>query len=270
MPKVVYEKRGEVATITLNRPEVHNAIDLEVHHLLRGIWQDFRDDEKLRVAILTGAGDEAFCAGADLKTHVPEWHDAGPMLARSKLDDGFAGGITRGLHRTYKPIVAALNGWTIGGGLELALACDIRVASERAQLGSFELRRGMHPADGGIVRLVNIAGAGIALEMELTGEPISAQRALAANLVARVVPHGQLMAATEDLVARILRNDRRAVESAKETIFEVIGRRLDDQLQTECLLGYALCGGNPTIAERSQQFFDKADRGRAGKTPTSL
>lgn len=270
MPKVLYEKRGSVAHITLNRPEVHNAIDVETHHLLRTIWEDFRDDPDLRVAILTGAGDEAFCAGADLKTHVPEWKDAGPMLARSKLPDGFAGGITRGLHRIYKPVVAALNGWTVGGGLELALACDIRIASERAKLGSFELRRGMHPADGGIVRLVNIAGAGIALEMELTGEPIDAQRALAANLVSRVVPHEQLMAATEDLVARILRNDRRAVESAKETILEVIGRPLDDQLKLEALLGYAICGQNPAIVERSAAFFDKTDKGRMGKTPTSL
>jgi enoyl-CoA hydratase/carnithine racemase len=270
VPKVLYEKRGEVAHITLNRPEVHNAIDVETHLLLRTIWEDFRDDADLRVAILTGAGDEAFCAGADLKTHVPEWKDAGPMLARGKLPDGFAGGITRGLHRIYKPVVAALNGWTVGGGLELALACDIRIASERAKLGSFELRRGMHPADGGIVRLVNIAGAGIALEMELTGEAIDAQRALAANLVSRVVPHEQLMAATEDLVARILRNDRRAVESAKETILEVIGRPLDDQLKLEALLGYAICGQNPAIVERSASFFDKTDKGRAGKTPTAL
>jgi enoyl-CoA hydratase/carnithine racemase len=270
MSKIIYEKRNEVAYITLNRPEVHNAIDVEMHRLLRHAWRDFRDDDKLRVAILTGAGDEAFCAGADLKTHVPEWSGVGPMLARSKLPDGFAGGITRGLHRTYKPIVAALNGWTIGGGLELALACDIRVASERAKLGSFELRRGMHPADGGIVRLVNIAGAGIALELELTGEAIDAKRALSANLVSRVVPHEQLMSATEDLVARILRNDRRAVESAKETIMEVIGRPLDDQLRLEALLGYALCGDNPEIVKRSAEFFDKTDRGRAGKTTTSL
>ena len=270
MAKILYEKCGEVAHITLNRPEVHNAIDLETHQLLRSIWEDFRDDEKLRVAILTGAGDEAFCAGADLKTHVPEWNGVGPMLARSKLSDGFAGGITRGLHRIYKPVVAALNGWTLGGGLELALACDIRVASEKAQLGSFELRRGMHPADGGIVRLVNIAGAGIALEMELTGEPIDARRALQANLVSRVVPHDQLMAATEDLVSRILRNDRRAVESAKETILEVIGRPLDDQLKLECLLGYAICGDNPEIVKRSESFLGKTDKGRIGKTVTSL
>jgi enoyl-CoA hydratase/carnithine racemase len=269
MPKVIYEKRGEVAYITLNRPEVKNAIDLDVHHRLREIWTDFRDDPQLRVAILTGTGD-AFCAGADLRTHVPEWDGVGPSLARDKLPDGFAGGITRGLHRLYKPIVAACNGWVLGGGLELAMACDIRVASERASFGSFELRRGMHPADGGIVRLVNTCGVGIALEMELTGEAISAQRALAANMVSRVVPHDELMAATEDLVARILRNDRRAVESAKETIFEVIGRTLDEQLKVECLFGYALCGGNPELVKRSKDFLDKTDRGRVGVNATPL
>lgn len=261
--KVVYEKRGEVAHIRLNRPEVKNAIDVETHELLREIWRDFGADNSLRVAVLTGTGD-AFCAGADLKTHVPEWSDGGPMLARRKLPDGFAGGITRGQHRIYKPVVAALNGWVLGGGLELALACDIRIASEHAQFGSFELRRGMHPADGGIVRLVNICGAGIALEMELTGEPISAQRALQVNMVSRVVPHDELMDATDDLVSKILRNDRAAVQSAKETIFEVIGRPLDDQLRLEALLGYAICGDNPAIKERSKDFFAKTDPGRTG------
>jgi enoyl-CoA hydratase/carnithine racemase len=267
--KVLYEKKGEVAYVTLNRPEVKNAIDLDVHHRLREVWTDFRDDEKTRVAILTGKGD-AFCAGADLRTHVPEWADVGPSLARDKLADGFAGGITRGLHRIYKPIIAACNGWVLGGGLELAMACDIRIASEQAQFGSFELRRGMHPADGGIVRLVNTCGVGIALEMELTGEPISAQRALAANMVSKVVPHDALMSAAEDMAARILRNDRRAVESAKETIFEVIGRTLDEQLKVECLFGYALCGGNPELERRSKEFLDKKDRGRAGVNATSL
>jgi enoyl-CoA hydratase/carnithine racemase len=267
--KVLYERKGEVAYITLNRPEVKNAIDLDVHRRLREIWIDFRDDPHLRVAVLTGAGD-AFCAGADLRTHVPEWAGVGPSLGRDKLPDGFAGGLTRGLHRLYKPIIAACNGWVLGGGLELAMACDIRIASERAQFGSFELRRGMHPADGGIVRLVNTCGVGIALEMELTGEPIDAQRALAANMVSKVVPHGELMAAADAMAARILRNDRRAVESAKETIFEVIGRTLDEQLKVECLYGYALCGGNPEVVRRSQEFFDKQDKGRVGANATPL
>ena len=174
------------------------------------------------------------------------------------------------MHRIYKPIIAACNGWVLGGGLELAMACDIRIASEHAQFGSFELRRGMHPADGGIVRIVNTCGTGIALEMELTGEPIDAQRAFHANMVSKVVPHDQLMATAHDYAKKILRNDRRAVESAKETIFEVVGRTLDEQLKVECLYGYALCGGNPELVRRSQEFLDKKDKGRVGVNSSPL
>jgi len=267
--KVLYEKKGEVAYVTLNRPECKNAIDVETHRLLCDAWKDFRDDPSLRVAILTGTGD-AFTAGADLKTHAPAWQTVGPLVGRDRLDDGLCG-ITRGpLSRIYKPIVAAINGWCLGHGIELSMACDIRVASERAQFGMFEVRRGMHAADGGIVRMVNACGIAFALEMVLTGEPISAQRALTANMVSRVVSHDDLMPATEDLVARILRNDQRAIESAKETALEIIGRQLDDQLKVEAMWGYALCAGNQSVMARSQSFFDKQDRGRAGATATPL
>ena len=188
MAKVIYEKRGNIAYVTLNRPEAMNAIDLEMHELLWETWKDFRDDEALQLAIVTGAGDEAFCAGADLKTHAPYWVKQNhAQFPRNKIRDGF-GGITRGLHRIYKPIIAAVNGWALAGGLETALACDIRIASESAQFGSFEARRGYHHGDGGIVRLVNICGAGVALEMLLTAEPIDAHRALQANMVSKVVP----------------------------------------------------------------------------------
>jgi enoyl-CoA hydratase/carnithine racemase len=267
--KVLYDKRGEVAYITLNRPEVKNAIDIEAHELMCDMWRDFRDDPALRVAVITGTGD-AFTAGADLKTHAPEWQTVGPMVGRERLEDGLCG-ITRGpLSRITKPIVAAINGWCVGHGVELAMACDIRIASERAQFGTFEVRRGMHPADGGIPRLVNTCGVGVALEMLLTGEPISAERALTANMVARVVPHEKLMEETDALVQRILRCDQAAIESAKETILEIIGRPLYDQLRVEAMWGYALCGGNTTVMERSQQFFDKAHRGRNGATATPL
>ena len=116
----------------------------------------------------------------------------------------------------------------------------------------------MHPADGGIPRLVNTCGVGVALKMLLTGEPISAERALTANMVARVVPHESLMEETcGHLGQRILRCDQAAIESAKETVLEIIGRPLYDQLRVEVMWGYALCGGNTTGMERSQQFFDK-------------
>lgn len=263
MPKVLYEKRDKIAYVTLNRPDAMNAIDLESHRLLWEIWSDFRDDDALQVAILTGAGDQAFCAGADLKSHVPQWlGSADALLPRRKVADGL-GGITRGLHRIYKPIIAALNGWALAGGLELALACDIRIASERARFGSLEVRRGFHHGDGGIVRLVNICGAGVALEMLLTGEPIDAMRALQCNMVSRVVPHEAVMEEAEATAARILRNDPWAIRSAKETILDVIGRRLDDQLAYEAMTGYS-GAANPRVAELLKEFYDRTDPGRPG------
>jgi len=262
MSKVLYEKRDAIAYITLNRPEVHNAIDTETDDLLFEAWTNFREDPEVRLAILTGAGEKAFCAGADLKSHVDPWLDAGPELGRSLLGRGFAGGITRGLHRTGKPIIAALNGWVIGGGIELALACDIRIASEDAQFGFFHVRRGMHFADGGIVRLVNTCGVGIAMELELMGEPIDAQRAKECHLVNRVVPANHVMATAESVASKILRNPRAGVESAKETILEVVGRPLDDQLRLECLYGYAVMG-DPEIQQRRTEFLERRDADRA-------
>lgn len=267
--KVLYEKRGEVAHVTLNRPEVKNAIDVETHERLCEIWADFRDDDDLRVAVLTGTGD-AFTAGADLKTHAPEWQTVGPMVGRERLEDGLSG-ITRGpLASIRKPIVASINGWCVGHGIELAMACDLRIASDRAQFGTFEVRRGMHAADGGIVRLVNTCGVGFTMELVLTGEPVSAERAYHANMVNKVVPHDELAEATDRVVATILRSDRAAVESAKETVLEVIGRPLHDQLRVEAMWGYALCAANPAVMGRSQAFFDKTDKGRAGATATAL
>jgi len=261
MSKVLYEKRDQIVYITLNRPEVHNAIDRETDDLLYEAWTTFRDDEDARVAILTGSGDKSFCAGADLKSHIDPWITAGPGLGRSVLARGFAGGITRGL-TIHKPIIAALNGWVIGGGIELSLACDIRVAADTVQFGFFHIRRGMHFADGGIVRLVNTCGVGIAMELELMGEPIDVQRAKEIHLVNRVVPAADLMATAEDIARTIIRNPRVAVESAKETILEVVGRPLDDQLRLEALYGYSTMG-DPEIVARRDEFLQHRDADRA-------
>jgi enoyl-CoA hydratase/carnithine racemase len=179
------------------------------------------------------------------------------------------GGLTRGLHRIYKPTIAAVNGWALAGGLETALACDIRIASERAMFGSFEARRGYHHGDGGIVRLVNACGAGVALDMLLTAEPIDAQRALQCNLVSRVVPHEALMDEAERTARQILRNSQVAVRSAKETILDVIGRPLDDQLRIEALNAYACADPEETMGLLSR-FYAKSDAGRAGEHATPL
>ena len=269
MSKLLVEKRDRIAFLTMNRPEARNAIDPELHQLLWDAWEDFRDDDSVDVAILTGTG-EAFSAGADLKTFIPPIIESRPdgTWVRENVKRGL-GGLTRGLHRIYKPVIAAVNGWALAGGLETALACDIRIASERAMFGSFEARRGYHHGDGGIVRLVNVCGAGVALEMLLTAEPIDAQRALQCNLVSRVVPHDELMAEAEKTARQILRNSQRAVRSAKETILDVIGRPLDEQLKLEAINGYSSADPDETL-KLLAQFYDKTDAGRAGSHETPL
>ena len=266
MPKVLYEKGDRIARVTINRPEAKNAIDPETHDLLVETWRDFRDDDAVDVAILTGTAD-AFCAGADLKTYIPPIF-RGERRIRDIVDLGF-GGLTRGLHRIRKPVIAAVNGWALAGGLETALACDVRIASERAMFGSFETRRGYHHGDGGIVRLVNSGGVGVASHMLLTAEPIDAAQALQWNLVTKVVPHEALMEEAELVARQILRNSQRAVRSAKETILDVIGKDLDDQLRTEAWNAYTCADPDETKA-LLERFYEKTDAGRAGKHETSL
>src|SRR6185312_15014775 len=138
------------------------------------------------------------------------------------------------------PVIAAVNGWALGAGLQLALACDIRIASDKAMFGAPLVALGFHHGDGGISRLVDACGIAVALDLELSGEPINAQRALQANLVTRVVAHDELMNSAQDLAKRIATHHQSAVRSAKETVLDVIGRRLDDQLELEALAAYAI------------------------------
>jgi enoyl-CoA hydratase/carnithine racemase len=268
MPKLIYEKRNRIAYLTINRPEARNAIDPDVHRLMIEAWADFRDDDSVDVAILTGAG-EAFCAGADLKTYIPPIiAEASPGQIREIVELGL-NGFTRGMHRIGKPIIGAINGWALAGGLETALACDIRVASERAMFGSFEARRGFHHGDGGLVRLVNTCGVGVAMQMLLTAEPIDAERALACNMVAKVVPHEQLIDEAETVARQILRNSQAAVRSAKQTILDVIGQPLDFQLRTEAWNAYTCADPEETKALLGR-FYEKTDAGRAGEHETAL
>src|SRR6185436_5417459 len=230
MSKLIYETRARTAYLTLNRPDAKNAIDPELHQLLWEAWEDFRDDDAVDVAVLTGAGD-AFCSGADLKTYIPPIiENASPGEIREIVELGL-NGLTRGMHRIPKPIVAAVNGWALAGGVETALACDIRIASDRAMFGSFEARRGYHHGDGGIVRLVNACGVSVASHMLLTAEPVDARQALAWHLVTKVVPHDDLMAEAETVARQILRNSQRAVRSAKQTILDTVGKTIDEQLR---------------------------------------
>lgn len=256
MKKALYEKKDRIAYVTLNRPESLNSLDDELNGELGAIWQNFADDPSVDVAILTGAG-RAFCAGADLKTFIPKWEHATPLDARRNAEMGIGGGITRGRHRIYKPIIAAINGPAIGGGLELALASDIRIAADSAKFGVFEVRFGLHQGDGGLVRLAAIAGMAVALDLSLTGREISAEEALRLGLVTKVVPADQVMAAAEEYARKILANSQQAVRSAKETLIDIMGRSMDDALRLETFNGYSCLGDFTEARERLSGFFKK-------------
>jgi enoyl-CoA hydratase len=242
---VRYEKAGRLAYVTLDRPEALNALNDQLNEELARVWADFEADDGTDVAIVTGSG-KAFCAGADLKSFIPKWGAASMLDARKAVARGIAGGITRGSHRIYKPLIAAVNGYAIGGGLELALACDIRIASSTAKFGVFEVRHGLHQGDGGLVRLMSIVGMGVALELTLTGREVTADEALRLGLVSSVVEPDDLLPAAERCAQLILRNSQRAVRSAKETVMDLIGRSLDDALRLETLNAYSCLGGLPS------------------------
>jgi len=256
MAKVLYEKRNGIGYITLNRPDALNALDDELNNELWTVWNDFATDQSVNVAILTGAG-KAFCSGADLKTFIPKWEKANMLDIRRNVPTGIAGGITRGQHRITKPIIAAVNGHAIGGGFELALACDIRIASEKAKFGVFEVRYGLHQGDGGIVRLVAIAGVATALELTLTGREVTAEEAYRLRLVTRVVPHDNLMASAEQYASMITNNSQQAIRSAKETILDIVGRTLDDALRLETINAYSSLGDFSEARKRLAQFYAK-------------
>ena len=209
MDKVLYEKRNRIGYVTLNRPDALNALDDDLNEELWSVWNDFAKDDSLDVAILTGSG-KAFCSGADLKTFIPKWEKANMLDIRRNVPTGIGGGITRGQHRIFKPFIAAINGHAIGGGFELALACDLRIASERAKFGVFEVRYGLHQGDGGIVRLVSIAGLATALELSLTGREITAEEAYRLHLVNKIVPPENLMATAEQYATMIISNSQQA------------------------------------------------------------
>jgi len=227
------EKNGHILIVTIDRPEAHNAISLAMGQQLIEVWKSFADDSDLRVAILTGAGNRAFCAGADLK-EVGAWYASMTPEERwhhVETEPGL-GGITRNLD-PGKPIIAAINGACLAGGLELALACDVRIAAESATFGLPEVKWGLMPGAGGTQRLPAVIGASTAMEMLLTGNPIDAERALRSGLVSAVVPANQLMDHAMDIATRIARNAPLATRAVRKAARD--GRHLptDEGLRLE-------------------------------------
>ncbi|MDE2806925.1 MAG: enoyl-CoA hydratase-related protein [Gemmatimonadota bacterium] len=208
-----YEQRDHVATVTLNRPEVLNAIHPPMAEELADAWERIRDDDSVWVGVLTGSGERAFCAGADLK-----WRAEAGEAARSH-NRAEASGAARGFQRgrdCYKPLLAVVNGYAVGGGLELVLGCDLAVVAEHAQLGLPEARRGLLADAGGIHKLVRRLPWSAAMQLILTGELISAEEARRIGLVNQVVPAENLQAASEQWVEAILACAPLSLQAGKE------------------------------------------------------
>jgi E-phenylitaconyl-CoA hydratase len=211
MSSLIFEKKGRIAIITLNRPEAMNSLDPELQQQLAAAWEEFTENPDLWVAILTGAGNKAFCTGADLKkTMPPKESFAQQLLGRS---DGI-NAITPSL-KQWKPIICAVNGYAIGGGLELALACDLIIGSDNSQYGLSEVRVGSIPGAGGTQRLPRRIPYQAAMKMLLTGKRIDAQEAYKLGLITELVPQDQLLEAAEKLALEICENAPLSVRAVK-------------------------------------------------------
>jgi E-phenylitaconyl-CoA hydratase len=255
MPTVLYEQKDRVVTITMNRPEAMNAIDPETHYALVDAWTRFRDDDSAWIAILTGAGDKAFSAGADLKKMVPAAFSGGRGYNPVAHDDYGLGGITRGLE-VWKPMIAAINGFCIAGGLEQALACDVRLAAPHATFGLAEVRWAIMPGAGGTQRLPRAVGPTKALEMILTAEPIDATEALRVGLINKIVPLPELLGAARALADTLCERGPLALRAAKEAVVRGLSLPLTDGLRLEALLSGTL-RGTEDAAEGPRAFAEK-------------
>lgn len=202
-----FDVAAGVGTITLNRPEVRNALDLLVWDEMGRVIDRVEVDDQIRVLVITGAGDKAFASGADIRS-----------LQKRTLSEALQGKGQRTIARLEdlpKPVIAAVNGFALGGGCELAMACDIRIASDRAKFGQPEVNIGVLAAAGGTQRLIRLVGAGKAMELLLTGDIIDAHEALRIGLVNKVVPHEQLGAAVQELCDKLLRKAPLAMQLSK-------------------------------------------------------
>ncbi len=247
---LLYEKKDGVAWITFNRPKVLNALNRKTMEELRAVLLDARDDEAVRVLILTGAGEKAFVAGADINE-----------LARNNPVEGketsiFGQGVLRLLETMGKPSICAINGFALGGGCELALSCTIRTASKTAKLGQPEVKLGILPGYGGSQRLARLCGKGVAHEICLTGEMITAEEAQRIGLVNHVYEPAELLPAAEAMAKKIIANGPLAVKFTMEAIERGVEMPLEEGLFLEATLFGVACA-TEDMREGTKAFLEK-------------
>ncbi|MBN2239866.1 MAG: enoyl-CoA hydratase/isomerase family protein [Dehalococcoidales bacterium] len=244
---IEYVKEGHIAIFTINNPEVMNALTpTEVAEWTDNLI-DFREDKNLWVGIITGAGEKAFCTGLNLRSAGGEQGKGARPIPKETLVKGLD---------LYKPLIAAINGYALGGGLEISLACDIRVASENAQLGLTEVTLGLIPGWGGSQRLPRLIPFGIAAEMMIMGRRVKADEALRIGLVHEVVPQSELMAAARARAEKICESAPLAVQAVKEAMLKGIDMDLIDGLNLEGELGRSVVSSKD-FAEGRKAFMEK-------------
>jgi enoyl-CoA hydratase len=255
---IAYEAADGVATITLNRPDVHNAMNETMRRELTGVFERLATDDAVRVVVVTGAGERAFSAGADIREFVAPQAPVQFRDSRRRVD------FRQAMDRCPQPILAAVNGFALGGGLELALACDIRVAAATATLGLTEINLAIIPGGGGTQRLPRLLGRGKALELILTGARIPADEALRIGLVERVVPAGEALAATRELARTIAAKAPVALRYAKEAVVKGLELPLADGLRLEGDLSTLLRTTEDRL-EGARAFLEKRPPRWAGR-----
>lgn len=213
MASVEITLNEHIAVVTLNRPEAMNSVDPEMRQLLHETWERVRTDDDIWVVIVTGAGDKAFCTGSDLKKTMPTQDS----FARQVFAQPHSGALVAGL-TTDKALIAAVNGYAMGGGMELALACDIRICSQNAQFALSEVKVGSLPGSGGTQRLPRVIGMSDAMLMLLTGDRVDASEAFRTGLVSKVVPGERLMDEARDIARRIAANAPLSVRAVKRLV----------------------------------------------------
>jgi len=250
LENVLYEKKGAIAYVTLNRPKVLNALNQRTWQDLRAAFEDARDDEDVRGVILTGAGDKAFIAGADISEL------AQVSAVQAERSSTYGQEVLNLVENLGKPVVAAINGFALGGGCETAMSCTIRLATETARFGQPEVKLGVPPGGGGTQRLPRLVGKGRALQLILSGEMISAQEAYRIGLVNEVVPAADLIPRAEAILKQISANAPLAVRCSLDAVNKGMETSQTEGLALEASF-FGLCAGTEDKQEGTQAFLQK-------------
>jgi enoyl-CoA hydratase len=251
LENVLYEKKGAIAYVTINRPKELNALNLKTWENLREAFEDARNDTAIRGVILTGAGDKAFIAGADISEL------ATITAVEAERSSSYGQEVLNLIENLGKPVIAAVNGFSLGGGCETAMACTIRVAAEHAQFGQPEVTLGIIPGGGGTQRLPRLVGKGRALQIILSGERINAQEAYRIGLVNEVVPvAANLIPRAEAILNQIFKNAPIAVKYSLEAVNKGLETSIADGLSLEASL-FGICATTEDKKEGTQAFLQK-------------